>query len=218
MDKVERPRSLSGPWRKDVIVATKSRKLPDFATLSFLFYYAFLKCSLTCKSNTIMQKIDFDKAFSRIKPETMVFVISSGKRPNGMIAGWFTKCSSDPHMLAVALWEKGYTHKLIRKSKEFVIAIPNKNMEKHLLFFGTTHGNKIDKFAKSGISTEKAKYVKSPLLKDATMNFECKLEKEIKTGNHFLFIGRVVAAYVNKDKKNLFYMGKKKGKYSFREF
>ena len=167
-----------------------------------------------------MKRVSISTAFSKFKPEQVVFVISIGKdgKPSGMIAGWCMKCSQKPPLFAVALSKKSYTQKLIRESKEFVIAVPNKELEKELIFFGSTHGNKVDKFKKTGIEIEKAKFVKSPLIKKATINFECKLEKEVDSGDHIIFIGKILAAYLNENKKVLLNMGKIKGKRIFKEF
>jgi len=95
-----------------------------------------------------MKEISPKKIF---RPYSCVFVISVDKtgKPSGMVAGWNTKCASNPPLFAVALSKKGYTHKLIHESKEFVIAVPNKKLEKAVEFFGTTHGNKVDKFKKN---------------------------------------------------------------------
>jgi len=155
------------------------------------------------------------------RPYSCVFVISwdeKNKKPRGMVAGCYMKCSSDPPLLAVALWKKGYTHKLIRKSKEFVIAFPNKKLVEEVEFFGSTHGDKVDKFKETGIKTLKAKYVKSPLLKDATINLECKLYKEINVGDNIMFIGKILAAYINPNKKILMVYKKFNGKRIFKEF
>ena len=167
-----------------------------------------------------MKQADIKETMYAFKPETFVFVISVDKngKPNGMVAGWNTKCSSSPPMFAVSIWKKGNTHKLIRESKEFVIAVPNKELEKEVLFFGSTHGNEVDKFKETGIETEKAKFVKSPLIKKATMNFECKLIKECEAGSHIIFIGEIVAAYHNKDKKITLNIGKVDGKRVFKDF
>jgi flavin reductase (DIM6/NTAB) family NADH-FMN oxidoreductase RutF len=121
-------------------------------------------------------------------------------------------------MLAVALSKEGYTHKLIQEVKEFVIAVPNKKLQKYINVFGTKHGNKINKFGITKIPTTKAKFIKVPLLKEATVNFECKLEKKIEAGDHFIFIGRILAAYINEKEGVLLNMGKRKGKRIFKEF
>jgi len=168
-----------------------------------------------------MKQISLEKAYLKFIPYLLVFVISydeKNKRPSGMIAGWNMNVSFEPYLFAVSLWEKGYTHKLIRKCKEFVIAIPNKKLEKAVTVFGSFHGDTVDKFKKSKIKTLKSKFIKPPLLKDATLNLECKLYKEIKSGDHIIFIGKVLAAYANKGKKTLVNMGLVNDKHIFREF
>jgi flavin reductase (DIM6/NTAB) family NADH-FMN oxidoreductase RutF len=164
-----------------------------------------------------MKQISPEKVF---RPYSCVFVISVDKngKPSGMIAGWNTKCGYNPPLFAVVLSKKGYTHKLIQQSKEFVIAVPNKGLEKAVGFFGTTHGNEVDKFKRTGIKTLKAKYVKSPLLKDATINLECKLYKEINVGDNIMFIGKILAAYINPNKKILMVYKKVNGKRIYKEF
>ena len=167
-----------------------------------------------------MEKVSIKESFDKFKPESCVFVISIDEngKPSGMIAGWNMKCSMEPPLFAVSLSKKGYTHKLIQQSKEFVIAVPNKELEKSLLLFGSTHGDETDKFAESKIKTAKAEFVKSPLIKNATINFECELFKEIDSGDHIIFIGKILASYINKDKKVLLNMEKVDNKRIFKEF
>ena len=167
-----------------------------------------------------MEKVTTKESFDRFKPESCVFVISvdENSRPSGMIAGWNMKCSMEPPLFAVSLSKGGYTHKLIRKSREFVIAVPNKELEESLELFGSTHGNEIDKFAVSKIETAKAEFVRSPLIKKATINFECELVNEVDSGDHVIFIGKILASYVKKDKKVLLNMKKVDNKRIFEEF
>lgn len=169
-----------------------------------------------------MQKVDIEKSLAAFKPESCVFVISvdQGGKPNGMIAGWSMRCSGNPPLYAVSLSKGGYTHKLIHESKEFLIAVPNKNLEKALRFFGSKHGDRIDKFRATRVKTLKAQQIKSPLLAEATLNFECKLVKEINCGDHIIFIGKILAAHLNPhNKKILLNMGSDaSGKWIFKEF
>lgn len=168
-----------------------------------------------------MKEITTAKGLKLLKPERVVFVLAydrKNNRPSGMICGWSTICSSDPNMMAVCLWKKGYTHKLVQDTKEFVVAIPNKSLEKAIHIFGENHGDKVNKFELSKVKISKAKFVNVPLLTDATMNFECKVEKEVDSGDHILFIGKIVASWINDDKKVLINMGKKKDERVFDEF
>jgi flavin reductase (DIM6/NTAB) family NADH-FMN oxidoreductase RutF len=167
-----------------------------------------------------MNEVPVKEAFRLFKPESCVFVISVDKDgdPNGMVAGWNMKCSMDPPLFAVALSKKGNTHTLIEQSKEFVIAVPNKELEKTVHLFGSVHGSDVDKFKTSKVATKKARFVRSPLLAKATINFECMLEKKILSGDHVIFIGKVLAAHVRQKKGILLNMGKKGKDYAFREF
>ncbi|MFA6437081.1 MAG: flavin reductase family protein [Candidatus Paceibacterota bacterium] len=167
-----------------------------------------------------MKKVSVSEAFDMFKPEKCVFVISIDEKgkPSGMICGHAMKCSKKSELYAVALWEEGYTQELIRSSKEFVVAVSNKSLEKEVILFGSVSGRDVDKFKESKIATEKAQFIKSPLLKDATINFECKLQEEVRVGDHIMFIGKILAAYVNEDKKVLLNMGKINGERIYKEF
>ncbi len=167
-----------------------------------------------------MEKATIEEAFNKFKPESCVFVLSVDKadKPSGMIAGWNMRCSGNPPLFAVSLSKKGCTHKLIQESEEFVVAVPNKELEKSLLLFGSAHGDEVDKFAESKLEIEKAQHLKTPLIKKATINFECKLFKEVDAGDHIIFIGEMLSSYVNKNKKVLLNMGKKEEKRTFKEF
>ena len=167
-----------------------------------------------------MDEVNIKEVFDTFKPESCVFVISVDEhgRPSGMIAGWNMKCSIEPALFAVSLSKKGHTHKLIQQSKEFVVAVPNKELEKEVIFFGTAHGNETDKFNETGIETAKSSFIKSPLIKKATINFECVLEKEVDSGDHIIFIGKILKSYINRDKKVLLNMKKVDGNRVFKEF
>ena len=131
-----------------------------------------------------MRKEKTSEAFRIFKPESCIFVLSIDKygKPNGMACSWHMKCSETPPLFAVALWKEGNTQKLIRESKEFVVSIANEKLKKQLAFFGATSGKDIDKFEKTKIKTIKSKHIKTPILKDATINLECKLYKTIDSG------------------------------------
>lgn len=166
-----------------------------------------------------MQEVSLEKSFVAFKPESCVFVISIDKnnKPSGMIAGWNMRCSSEPALFAVSLSKKGHTHKLIQQSKEFVVAVPNESLIKEVEYFGSVHGDKVDKFKETNIETVKARFIKSPLIKNATINFECQLEKKVEAGDHIIFIGRILTAHLNKDRKILFNLGKVNDKRIFKE-
>ncbi len=167
-----------------------------------------------------MKKVSIKEGFDKFRPEICVFVVSADAegKPNGMVAAWNMKCSIEPPLFAVSLSKKGNTQKLVRESGEFVVAVPDKKLEEELLFFGSTHGGDVDKFAESEIGIQKAELVAPPLLKDATINFECEVFGEVDAGDHYVFIGKILAAHVNEDGKILLSTGRVNGKRTFDEF
>ena len=165
-----------------------------------------------------MEREPISKTLSRFKPEKFVFVISQDENgPCGMVAAWETRVSSNPPLYAVSLSKKGNTYKVIQKSKKFVIAVPNKALEKEVCYFGSNHGDEVDKFKETNIEMEKAEKIKVPLIKKATFNFECKLVKEVEVGDHVLIIGEVIVAHYNKGEKILLNYGKVGGERHFIE-
>lgn len=167
-----------------------------------------------------MKMISSEEALDRFYPLSCVYVISTNKQgePSGMVASWFIQTSFDPPLVAVSIGKSRLTYNLVKESKEFVIAVPNEKLKEVIRVFGRKSGRDVNKFKETNLKTKKAKFVKSPLLEDATFNYECELLKIVDTGDHSIFIGKVVASWINEKKKVLMNMGKVNGKRIFKEF
>ena len=167
-----------------------------------------------------MKEINPQKALVRFLPLCCVFVVSTDKegKPSGMLASWFMQTSFNPPLIAVSVGKTRHTYNLIKQSGEFVIAVPGKELEEAAMTFGTKSGRDMDKFKETGLKTGKAKFIESPLLIEATINYECKLLQEFDTGDHTIFIAEVVASWINEDQKVLLNMGVQDGKRTFEEF
>lgn len=170
--------------------------------------------------NNLMEEVNIKLAFDKFKPESCVFVISVDEagKPNGMIAGWQMKCSYNPPLIAVAIGNTRNTKKMIDTSKEFVIAVPNTQLIDAVNFFGNNSGKNVDKFKETNIITMPAKITKTPLLTDATVNYECTLYSSLPVGDHHIYVGHVLHAYINDTKDVLFNLYKKSGKRYFGKF
>lgn len=162
-----------------------------------------------------MQKqTEYEKAIKTKYPEQIVIVIAkdANGKANPMTAGWTTIVSGSPPMMAVAIVPKRHTAGAIRHSKCFTIAFPSADMTEETLFFGTKSGRDIDKLEVTGCKTEPATKIDSVILADAAANFECELETEIPTGDHILFVGRIVASHANTEPKKRLYTIAPRGK------
>lgn len=138
-----------------------------------------------------------EKALERRYPEQVVLVTTRSRagRNNVMAVGWVALASDDPFMFVLGIDAGALTYRLIRETKEFIVACPNEQMGPEVLYVGSNHGHKLDKIEKMRIKIQAGAIVKAPLIADAVVNFECKLVRIVKPGNCPLIIGRVVAAH-----------------------
>ena len=156
----------------------------------------------------MQKKTDFEKAIKTRYPEQVVIAIAKDKtgRANPLTLGWTMLASSDPPVMAIAVYKGHYSIGAIRHAKSFTISYPSSQMADAALFFGSHSGRDCNKFAEfKKCKTNPAKVIDSVLLDDSVANFECKLLWEKKAGNHIIFVGQVVASYINtKAKKRLY--------------
>ncbi len=144
-------------------------------------------------------KVSYEEAKKRRYPGQVVVAIARDEngKANPITLGWTTQVSGSPVMMAIAVVPKRYSVGAIRHSKCFTVAYPSEGMADEVLLFGTESGRDMDKLEAAGSKYCAAEEIDSALLSDAVANFECVLENEVVTGDHILFIGRVVASHVN---------------------
>ena len=140
--------------------------------------------------------VPFERALYLLHPYNSTLVTSKGKdgKENVMAVAWIIPVSVNPPLLAMNIRPGRYSHKLIKETKEFVVNIPTFSQARKVLICGRRTGRNTDKLKDAGFKTEKAKMVAAPLIKECIAHIECKLVKTIKTGDHRLIIGRIVAA------------------------
>lgn len=162
------------------------------------------------------------QAWLRKYPERTVLAVSidRGGKPNLIALGWNMPTSYEPPMAAISVGVKRYSHELIRESREFVLVFPSIEMEEAVVYCGTYSGRDVDKFKETGLTPVPSKYVKPPLVKEAVVNMECRVVNELRTGDHTIFVGEILAAYVSDEpRKVLFNLGPdKSGKRVFSGF
>ena len=153
----------------------------------------------------MLRNVPANQALKRKYPEWIDLVVSRGAiggeegaaAVNVMPVGWSTIASGTPLLYAVAINAHHHTTRLIRETREFVVAAPSAAMAAAALYCGTHSGRDGDKIKPSGLQLAEASSVRVPLLKGAVYNLECTLHAEVESGDHVLFIGQVVAAHLD---------------------
>ncbi len=147
----------------------------------------------------MMKEVSFGEAMKHKYPEWVVLIVTQDEegRVDIMPAGWAMIASGDPPMFAVAVGHGRYTHELIARSHEFVVAFPSPGQEEDVLYTGTHSGRDVDKLEHTDFRTRPASKIKTPLLEGCVVNLECALDHQTTAGDHSIFVGRVVASHVD---------------------
>lgn len=132
------------------------------------------------------------------RPERIVWAVAEyeGKRSICPL-GWKMNTSGSPPMIAISVAPARFTHDLIAKSGEFVLAWPGEELAAATLFCGTCSGRNINKFKELNLTLRQGQYVKAPLIQECISNLECRLMGKLTTGDHTIFAGEILAVWVN---------------------
>lgn len=139
-------------------------------------------------------------------PERIIFVTSLSRdgEPHIISVSWKMRCSFDPPMFAIAIGKERFMRSCIRESGEFVISVPGEDLAGLVLDVGRPSQSPVNRFEKYNIRTQTAAVTKSPLIAGCLANFECMVENSLDTGDHTIFVGRVVQSWIgDKQKRNL---------------
>lgn len=145
-------------------------------------------------------EVDSELAYRLLHPRHTVLVTCTDKtgRANIITLAWSMPASFDPFMVAMSIAPQRLSYRMIEEAGEFVVNVPTMDIVKETLFCGRISGTECDKFKKTRLTPLPAKKVRAPIIKECVAHLECKLVHQIPTGDHTLFVGEVLVAYVNK--------------------
>ncbi|KRQ87323.1 Flavoredoxin [Caloramator mitchellensis] len=147
------------------------------------------------------------------KPGTMLYPVPAAlitskyeDKENIITISWIGTVCSEPPMLSISVRPERYSYELIKKSGEFVVNIPNKDIAFATDYCGVKSGREVDKFKILNLTKEKASKVEASIIKECPLALECKVKQILELGTHHMFIAEVVA--VNVDEKYMDENGK----------
>jgi flavin reductase (DIM6/NTAB) family NADH-FMN oxidoreductase RutF len=130
-------------------------------------------------------------------PLSIAIAKTSDGRYNPITLGWWMNTSHVPPMFAISIGVRRYSLEVIRSAGSFVLSFPTEEMRDDTLYFGTHSGRQEDKIAARGCPVQPATEIDCVLLSEAAANFECVVESDTSSGDHAIFVGRVVASFVS---------------------
>ena len=129
----------------------------------------------------------------------LVSCVDKKEKPNIIPLGWVGGVCSDPPQVGIAIRPHRYSYNLIKETKEFVVNIPTEELVKVVDKTGFCSGKDVDKFKEFNLTPLPASKISIPLIKECSVNLECKLRHLLELGSHGLFIGEIVAVQVDEE-------------------
>lgn len=131
-------------------------------------------------------------------PAGLITSIDSKGKANIIVLGEvFNLGLSEPCIVGLAIRKNRYSYNLIKDSGCFTVNLPRASQVKQVDLCGTTTGRNTDKFALCGFTPLKSDYIAAPLIAECPVNMECELVSIQETGDHDLFMGKVLIVHAD---------------------
>jgi flavin reductase (DIM6/NTAB) family NADH-FMN oxidoreductase RutF len=127
----------------------------------------------------------------------IVSCVGNDSKPNITTLAWAMPTSIEPPLLAISVSPKRHSHKLIEETREFVVNIPTLEILQAVYACGSLTGRSFDKFKKAGLTPIPGRKVKAPAIRECVAHLECVVDDKFTTGDHTVFVGKIVATYAD---------------------
>jgi len=127
----------------------------------------------------------------------LVSCVGKEGKPNITTLAWAMPTSIEPPLLAISVSPKRHSHKLIEESQQFTVNIPTLEILQGVYACGSLTGRSFDKFKKAGLTPIPGRKVKAPAIRECVAHLECVVDDKFTTGDHTVFVGRIVASYAD---------------------
>lgn len=162
--------------------------------------------------------LDYREAFlptmeALLRDGALLVSIDRSGKPGGMTFGWGTIGTIwGRPIFSVLVRPTRHTFGLIEATDDFTVNILPRSMGEALDFWGKHSGRDVDKWAKTGLTPVPARQVRSPIVAEGVLHFECRVVHHnsmdpgtvapelvpayYSTGDyHRVFHGEIVACY-----------------------
>jgi flavin reductase (DIM6/NTAB) family NADH-FMN oxidoreductase RutF len=121
---------------------------------------------------------DYQEETLRDFKESRVLLVSQAKQgsPNAMAIGWgqIGIVWRKP-VFTVLVRPSRYTYELIEEAGEFTVNIVPPQLKDLVQYCGTVSGRNHEKFQEKGITTIPSSKIKTPIIRECVLHYECKI-------------------------------------------
>jgi len=108
------------------------------------------------------------------------------------VVSWHMPASVDPMSYAISIRTDDNIKKMISRAGNFVVNFMSFEHKSIVLSAESQDGLFVDLFEFLGITKADSELVESPGIKEAKVSLECEVHQELESGDHTVFIGRVL--------------------------
>jgi flavin reductase (DIM6/NTAB) family NADH-FMN oxidoreductase RutF len=131
----------------------------------------------------------FDPVLARVPSGIFILTVGTGARATGMLSSWVMQAGFEPPMISVAVKQGRYVGDWITAGEPFVLNLVGESQSHFLKHFGK--GFQPGEPAFEGLATMHcARGV--PILKEAVGYLECEPAGHVDSGDHRVFLAKVV--------------------------
>jgi flavin reductase (DIM6/NTAB) family NADH-FMN oxidoreductase RutF len=130
-------------------------------------------------------------------PGTIAVITSAHQEErNVMSAGWHAALSAEPPLYGVAIGRDRHSYQLIAASGVFAVHfLPFERADAIAAVGSVSGGSGIDKFEAFQLASSRGEATGVPILHDAYIAYECRVQQVVTTGDHDWIVGEVVALH-----------------------
>ncbi|MBC7090693.1 MAG: flavin reductase family protein [Nitrososphaeria archaeon] len=130
---------------------------------------------------------------------TLLVTCGPFEESNIIPIAWSVPISRTPPLVGIAVSPKRYSYSLIEKYRVFAINVPTYDQLNAIKVCGSVSGRDKNKWEMAKLTKEKAKKIDTAIIRECIGHIECVLDRKLELGDHSLFVGKVVAAYVEEE-------------------
>ena len=128
-----------------------------------------------------------------VGPRQVILVTCRDEGKDNIITlAWHMPTSFHPSLYAISVGKTRFSHQMIKNSGAFCVNFMSADFKKEMEVCGSVSGRDTDKFKESGFEKESCGKIDCPRIKEALGYLECEVVESLETGDHTIFIGKVI--------------------------
>ncbi len=120
-------------------------------------------------------------------------------KSNFMAVAWGGIACGNPPMVSVAIRHNRYTLKGIKQNMTFSLNVTSKDYAVETDYCGIISGSKTNKVIDCGFKIFYGDLAGAPMIEEYPVNLECKVDRILNLGSHYLIIGEIIETHVSED-------------------